>query len=202
MAQGLLIILSGPSGVGKGTVCRFLLSQKPKLTLSVSATTRPPRPGEIEGREYFFISEAHFQRLIAEDAFLEWAIVHDQYYGTLKEKVAEILFAGGDLILEIDIQGGEQVRRKRADVVSIFMAPPSMEALEQRIIGRGTEDAKKIEQRLITARREMEAYISYDYLVINDQVERTAAYLSSIIDAEKCRISRGIRPPGWGGELK
>lgn len=202
MAQGLLIILSGPSGVGKGTVCRFLLSQKPKLTLSVSATTRPPRPGEIEGREYFFISEAHFQRLIAEDAFLEWAIVHDQYYGTLKEKVAEILFAGGDLILEIDIQGGEQVRRKRADAVSIFMAPPSMEALEQRIIGRGTEDAKKIEQRLITARREMEAYISYDYLVINDQVERTAAYLSSIIDAEKCRISRGIRPPGWGGELK
>jgi guanylate kinase len=202
MAQGLLIILSGPSGVGKGTVCRFLLSQKPKLKLSVSATTRSPRPGEIDGREYFFISEAHFQRLMAEDAFLESAVVHGKQYGTLKEKVTDILIAGNDLILEIDIQGGEQVRRKWADAVSIFMAPPSMEALEQRIIGRGTEDAQKIEQRLITARREMEAYRMYDYLVINDRVERTAAYLSSIIDAEKCRISRDIRPPGWGGEPK
>ncbi len=202
MTQGLLIILSGPSGVGKGTVCRFLLSQKPKLKLSVSATTRPPRPGEIDGREYFFISVDHFQRLIAEDAFLEWAVVHGQYYGTLKGKVAEILTAGCDLLLEIDIQGGEQVRRKRADAVCIFMAPPSMESLEQRILGRGTEDAEKIEQRLITARREMESYRSYDYLVINDRVEETAACLSSILDAEKCRISRGVRPPGWGGEPK
>jgi guanylate kinase len=202
MEQGLLIILSGPSGVGKGTVCRFLLSQKPELKLSVSATTRPPRPGEIEGRDYFFITDFHFQRLMAENAFLEWAVVHGHYYGTLNDRVVETLSAGGDLLLEIDIQGAEQVRRKRADAVNIFMAPPSKEALEQRIIGRGTEDAKKIQQRLTTARREMDAYRNYDYLVVNEQVEMSAAYLSSIIDAEKCKISRGARPPGWGGETK
>lgn len=195
MKRGLLIILSGPSGVGKGTVCRSLQARMPGLRLSVSATTRPPRPGEIEGRDYYFISDAHFQRLLAEGAFLEWALVHGRHYGTLQDKVTEVLASGGDLLLEIDIQGAEQVRRHLPEAVTIFMAPPSMAALEQRIIGRGTEDAQKIRQRLETARREMKAYRNYEYLVVNDEVEATAALLASIIQSEKCRVSRGARPP-------
>ena len=195
MAKGLLIILSGPSGVGKGTVCRALLEKMPQLKLSVSATTRPPRPGEIEGRDYFFLTDAHFQRLAAENSFLEWAVVHGHRYGTLKEKVAEVISARGDLLLEIDIQGGEQIRRQRPEAVSIFMAPPSMEALFRRITDRGTEDTIRIRQRLETARREVEAYRTYDYLVVNDRVESTAELLASIIKAEKCRVSRGACPP-------
>ncbi|HOL16927.1 MAG TPA: guanylate kinase [Bacillota bacterium] len=195
MKKGLLIVLSGPSGVGKGTVCRSLQARMPGLCFSVSATTRPPRPGEIEGRDYYFLSDDHFQRLLAEGAFLEWALVHGRHYGTLKDKVSKVLASGNDLLLEIDIQGAEQVRRQMPEAVTIFMAPPSMAALEQRIIGRGTEDAVKIRQRLEAARREMEAYRNYEYLVVNDEVEATAALLASIIQSEKCRVSRGARPP-------
>lgn len=195
MKQGLLIILSGPSGVGKGTVCRALLPLMPRLRLSVSATTRPPRLGEIEGRDYFFLSDDHFKRLIADNAFLEWAVVHGRLYGTLKEKVAAALSGGWDLLLEIDTQGAEQVRRQRPEAVSIFMAPPSMEALAERIIGRATEDETRIRQRLETARREMEAFRRYDYLVVNNRVEPAASLIFSIIKAEKCKVSRGARPP-------
>ncbi len=200
MAEGILLILSGPSGVGKGTVCRYLLTIKEALKLSVSTTTRPPRTGEIEGKEYNFTTTSQFKDMIKQDSFLEWAIVHDYYYGTRREKVRELLLTGHDLILEIDVQGASQIKEKVSDAVYIFLAPPSREILEQRIIGRGTEDPERISQRLETARREMDAYYLYDYLVINDTVEDAAGLISSIIDAEKSKVSRGARPPGWGGE--
>jgi len=202
MTEGVLLIISGPSGVGKGTVCRHLIEQRNDLKLSVSTTTRPPRPGEEEGREYFFASEDSFKEMIREKAFLEWARVHGHYYGTPKEVARKVITSGNDLILEIDVQGAAQVRKNSPGAVLIFLAPPSFEALEDRIKGRGTEDAQRMRQRLITAREEMEAYSLYDYLVINDYVQKAADLISSIIDSEKCRVNRGVRPPGWGGEKR
>ncbi len=200
MVEGVLLIISGPSGVGKGTVCRHLLEIRQALKLSVSTTTRPPRPGEMEGEEYFFTTPSRFKEMIEQEAFLEWALVHEHYYGTRRDAVGEILASGQDLILEIDIQGAEQVRAKIPEAVSIFLAPPSRQALEERITGRATEDPDRIRQRLETARREMEAYPLYDYLVVNDKVEKAADLIDSIIDAEKCKVNRGARPPGLGGE--
>lgn len=200
MAAGLLFVLSGPSGVGKGTVCERLFLYRPSLQISTSLTTRPPRPGEVAGRDYDFTTPARFQELISEDAFLEWAVVHGHYYGTLKETVEENLARGTDLLLEIDVQGALQVRRRLAGAVLIFMAPPSMEALYMRIAGRATEDAAHMKRRLEAAQHELAAYCHYDYLVVNDRVEEAAASISAIMEAEKCRVSRGARPPGWGGE--
>jgi len=202
MAEGILLIISGPSGVGKGTVCRRLIEIRKALKLSVSTTTRPPRPGEEEGREYNFTTTSRFKEMIEAGSFLEWAVVHDHYYGTRREAVRDLLASGQDLILEIDIQGAEQVRNKTPEAVSVFLAPPSMEALEERIIGRGTEEPDRISRRLETARREMKAYCHYDYLVVNDTVEKAANLIDSIIDAEKCKVGRGARPPGAGGESK
>jgi len=200
MAEGILLIISGPSGVGKGTVCRFLLKIRDALKLSVSTTTRPPRPGEVDGKEYNFTTTSCFKEMINNGSFLEWAVVHEHYYGTRRDKVRELLDKGEDLILEIDVQGAEQIREKEPDAVSIFLAPPSMADLEKRITGRGTEEPDKIFARLETARREMAAYRFYDYLVVNDTVKNAALLIASIIDAEKSRVSRGARPPCWGGE--
>ena len=197
MVEGLLVVLSGPSGVGKGTVCRRLIELCPRLKLSVSVTTRLPRPGEVEGREYLFTSPADFQILLARGKFLEWARVHGHYYGTLRETVESSLAAGVDLLLEIDIQGARQVREKEPRAISIFLAPPNREALVERITGRGTESRPDIEQRLQIARREMEAYREYRYLVVNDRVDEAARQLAAIITAERRRVSRGARPALW-----
>ncbi len=202
MSEGILLIISGPSGVGKGTVCRHLLKIRDTVSLSVSTTTRPPRPTEREGVEYNFTSLSRFKSMIDEGAFLEWAVVHGHYYGTNLDPVQLALSRGEDLILEIDVQGAIQVMEKAPEAVSIFLAPPSLEALEERIKGRGTESSEKINSRLETARKEMKAYNLYDYIVVNDTVEHAAEQISSIIDAEKCKVSRGAKPPGWGGESK
>ena len=195
MAAGLLVVLSGPSGVGKGTVCRRLFQLRPSLQLSLSLTTRVPRPEEKGGRDYEFTTPSRFQKLISQDAFLEWAVVYGHYYGTLKERVENSLEEGADLLLEIDIQGALQVRRRLAEAVLIFLAPPSMEALHSRISGRGTEDAARLSRRLKAAQQELATYHLYDYLVVNNRVEDSAAALNAIIEAEKCKVSRGVRPP-------
>ncbi|MDY6825693.1 MAG: guanylate kinase [Bacillota bacterium] len=200
MAEGILLIISGPSGVGKGTVCRRLLEIRKELKVSVSYTTRPPRHGEIDGREYNFIDRESFEAMINKDAFLEWAVVHGYYYGTRRVAVEEALSHGEDLILEIDVQGATQVRVKMPESVSVFLAPPSMKVLEERIDGRGTEDEQRIKDRLATARREMKVYHRYDYVVVNETVEKAASLINSIIDVEKCRVSRGARPPDTGGD--
>lgn len=202
MAAGLLVVLSGPSGVGKGTVCRQLFQLRPSLRLSLSLTTRPPRPEEKDGRDYEFTTPSRFQKLISGDAFLEWAVVYGHYYGTLKETVEASLDRGIDLLLEIDVQGALQVRRRLEEAVLVFLAPPSMEALRSRIAGRGTEDAVHLNRRLKAARQELAAYHLYDYLVINDGVEDAAASISAIIEAEKCKVKRGARPPAPGGEKR
>lgn len=200
MAEGILLIISGPSGVGKGTVCRHLLTIRENLKLSVSTTTRLPRPGEVEGREYNFTTVPVFKEMIEASSFIEWAVVHGDYYGTRLATVRDTITGGQDLILEIDVQGALQVVEKTPEAVSIFLAPPSMQALEERITGRGTESAEKIRKRLETARKEIKAYHHYDYVVINDTVEHAAVLINSILDSEKCRVSRGARPPGQGGE--
>ena len=202
MNKGLLLIISGPSGVGKGTVLGRLLEIKTNFTLAVSTTTRAPRSGEKPGLAYNFVDHAVFEEMIKEDAFLEWARVHNHYYGTPLKAINEAIAKGADLVLEIDVQGAVQVREKMPEAVLIFLAPPSMSALEERLKGRGTEDDEKIKQRLVTAGKEMQAYHLYDYLVVNDQVEEAALSVSAIFEAEKCRISRGLKPPSLRSEAK
>ncbi len=200
MAAGQLFVLSGPSGVGKGVICERLLACRSSLQISVSLTTRRPRPAEKLGRDYDFTTQDRFQELISRDAFLEWAVVYGHYYGTLKQGVEENLAQGKDVLLEIDVQGALQVRRRMAGAVLIFMAPPSMKALYERIAGRATEDAAHMALRLEAAKQELAAYHHYDYLVVNDCMEETAVSICAIMKAEKCRVSRGAKPPGWGGE--
>ncbi|NLT94991.1 MAG: guanylate kinase [Clostridia bacterium] len=187
--EGILIVLSGPSGAGKGTICKSLLKEI-DIQYSISATTRKPRPGEVDGREYFFLTKEKFENMIEENGFLEWARVYDNYYGTPRKFVEETLSAGKDCILEIDPQGAQKVRENKPDGVLIFIAPPSMQELENRITNRGTEDISEIKKRLSCAREEMLSMYNYDYVVINDQVEKAVEKIKAIIIAEKCKIQR------------
>lgn len=187
--RGKLFVLSGPSAVGKGTVLDALLKEVDDLRYSVSATTRKPRPGERNGIDYFFLSEDEFQARLEAGEFLEWAIVHGNYYGTPKEYVFKTLEDGEDVILEIDIQGAEQVKKASTEGVFIFLAPPSWEDLKDRIYNRGTEEYEAIDLRLNNAREEFKKMRDYDYVVVNDQVPRAVQKVKSIIIAERCRVS-------------
>lgn len=169
--RGRLIVISGPSGSGKSTLWHRLV-QHPGMHFSVSATTRPPRPGEVDGRDYRFLSPAEFRRLLDEGAFLEHAEVHGHFYGTLRREVEEAMARGEDVLLEIDVQGAEQVRRSGLPVVSIFVLPPSLEELERRLRARGTEDEETLRRRLAIAAREMAEARHYDLQVVNDDLER------------------------------
>ena len=187
MRKGKTFIICGPSGVGKGTVVARLLASDPSLYFSVSATTRPPRPGEEDGVHYHFLSMEQFEQWIAEDQFLEHAQFVGNRYGTPRLYVDRAMAQGRDVLLDIEIQGAEQVKRKRPDVVRIYVAPPSWAELERRLIGRGTEDMEKVRSRLARGREEFSAAKDFDYLVINDTVDRAVEELRAIMTAEHCR---------------
>lgn len=177
-----LFVVSGPSGVGKGTLVAKVRGDRPSLGLTVSATTRPPRPGEADGVSYHFMDDAEFSRRVSRGEFLEWATVHGRRYGTLLSEVRRNLSEGRSLILEIDVQGGLSVRRIHPDAVLVFIEPPSMGELEHRLRGRATEDEASIECRLENARREMEMAASYDARIVNDDLDRAARELERTID--------------------
>lgn len=187
MRRGKTFIICGPSGVGKGTVVARLLAEDPSLYFSVSATTRSPRPGEEDGKHYHFLSREQFQQWIDEDAFLEHAEFVSNRYGTPKLYVDQAMEQGRDVILDIEIQGAEQVHTKRPEAVRIYIAPPSWEELERRLTGRGTEDADKVRSRLARGREEFAAARDFDYFVINDTVDQAVAEIRAILCAEHCR---------------
>ena len=189
--RGVLLVLSGPSGTGKGTVCKVVRdSMGERLAYSISATTRKPRVGEEHGREYFFFSKEEFEALRDQNGFLEWAQVYDNYYGTPRAFVEEVLASGRDCILEIDPQGALQVRKATDEAVLVFIAPPSLEELRARLTGRGTEAPEEVEKRLGCAEAELAYSNQYDYLIVNDEVEKAAEKMKAILMAERCRINR------------
>ncbi len=187
MRKGKTFILCGPSGVGKGTVVARLLAQDPTLYFSVSATTRPPRPGEVDGVHYHFLTREQFEEWIAADEFLEHAQFVGNCYGTPRKYVDDAMERGRDVLLDIEIQGAEQVHRKRPEAVRIYIAPPSWAELERRLVGRGTEDMEKVRSRLERGRQEFAAAKDFDYFVINDTVEHAVSELRAIMRAEHCR---------------
>ena len=190
-AKGVLIVLSGPSGVGKGTVCKALLARNPQVKLSVSATTRAPRPGEIEGVSYFFKTRDEFERMIAAGDFLEYMDVFGMnYYGTPRTYVEQQLAGGNDILLEIDVKGAMNVKRLCPDAVLVFVAPPSMDTLKKRLVGRGTETEEAVERRTREAFAEMKLLPEYDYAVVNDVFETAVNEVETIIKAERLRICR------------
>jgi guanylate kinase len=188
--RGTLFVVSSPSGGGKGTIIQRVLDVVPNLSYSVSFTTRAPRHQEMNGREYFFVSRQIFEEMVGRGEFLEWACVHGNFYGTAKRQVAEETTAGTDIVLEVDVQGAESVRELPLDSVSIFILPPSFEVLRERLIARGTDTPQELEIRLRNAPNELRQYSTFDYVIINDEVERAAAQLASIIHAERARCVR------------
>ena len=190
MGKGLLIVLSGPSGTGKGTVCKALLKKRKDISLSVSCTTRKPRPGETDGVSYFFKSREEFESLIKQNEFLEYADVFSNYYGTPKSFVDAEIEQGKDVLLEIDVQGALKVKAAYPQGVYIFLVPPSMEELENRIRSRGTETAEQIEVRLGKASAEMKLMRKYDYRIVNENVDDVVCWIEAIMTAEKLRVFR------------
>lgn len=188
--RGILLALSGPSGSGKGTIVKQLLEHNPHTVLSVSATTRAPRPGEIDGVHYHFLDRATFQRMIGEGAFLEYAEYNGNFYGTPRGPVEALLEEGKNVLLEIEVQGAEKVMDSGADLVSVFLTIPSMEELERRLRGRQTETEESILSRLAIARRELNRAFRYDYVVVNDEVDAAVHRIETILEAESMRYSR------------
>ncbi len=189
--RGLLIVLSSPSGAGKTTISRKLMEVDPSITMSVSATTRPMRPGEVDGRDYHFVSDAAFEKLVADDELAEWAYVFDHRYGSPKEPIKEALKDGRDILFDIDWQGTQQLEYAfRTDLVRIFILPPSMAELEQRLIDRGTDSREVIDFRMRRAALEIGHWAEYDYVLINDDVERCSNDVQAIVTAERLHRER------------
>ena len=189
-ARGMLVIVSSPSGGGKGTLIRRVLKTVPNLGYSVSFTTRPPREGETEGRDYFFVTEEKFREMVEAREFLEWARVHAHLYGTSRAQVERELKAGHDIILEIDVQGAQSVRHLAPGAVSTFILPPSFEILRARLQARGSETEDDLALRLRNAQSEVGRYSEFDYVIINDDADRAAGQLASIVYAERARRER------------
>ena len=188
--RGTLFVVSSPSGGGKGTLIRRVLECVENLSYSVSYTTRGPRSTELNGREYYFVDRATFDEMVAGGEFLEWACVHGNYYGTSRRQIAEKTAAGVDMILEVDVQGAASVRQLLMDSVSVFILPPSLEVLRQRLCARGTDTPEALELRMRNAPAELKQYSLFDYVIINDEIERAVAQLASIIYAERARCVR------------
>jgi len=185
--SGKLIVISGPSGVGKSTVMKRLMEENKNLQFSVSATTRPIRPGEIDGESYYFVTKEQFEQMIQEEALLEYATYVGNYYGTPEKQLNDALSAGKDILLDIEVQGAMNVRKRRKDAILIFLLAPSFEELTKRLQGRGDTPPDKIAARLEQARWEYSQAPNYDYFVVNDSVEKAVDELRAIITAEKCR---------------
>ncbi|CED94559.1 MULTISPECIES: guanylate kinase [Romboutsia] len=188
--KGLLLVVSGPSGAGKGTICKALLNKNDQIKLSVSATTRKPRNGEVHGVNYFFIEKEEFTKMIENGEFLEHAQIYDNFYGTPKAAIIECLEKGQDVILEIEMQGARQIKEVYPEGVFIFVLPPSLEELKSRIVGRGTETQEEIEKRFSCAFEEINQIVNYDYFIVNEDIEKSVNDVEAIISAEKNKVTR------------
>ncbi|MDE2247782.1 MAG: guanylate kinase [Pseudomonadota bacterium] len=185
--EGTLFVVAAPSGAGKSSLVNALLEREPAISLSISHTTRPPRPGELYGRHYYFVERGEFEREVAEGIFLEHAEVHGNLYGTSRTTVQGLLAQGRDVLLEIDWQGAEQIRRSKPDCVSVFILPPSRAELERRLRGRGSDSAEVIERRLRNSRGEIAHADQFDYILVNDVFEQALADLQAIVRAVRLR---------------
>lgn len=192
LRRGLLYILSSPSGAGKTTISRMLLDQDDGIGLSVSATTRPRRDGEVEGRDYYFVDDAEFDRRVATGEFLEWANVFGYRYGTLRSEVHRQIEGGRDVLLDIDWQGTQQLKQVDPDIVRVFILPPSMEELERRLRARGTDRDDVIAGRMARAATEISHWAEYDYVLINDDAEKCRSLVHNILKAERLKASRRV----------
>lgn len=189
--NGSLIVVSGPSGAGKDTICNKVVEEMDNIWISVSMTSRSPRNGEIEGKDYFFITKEEFEKRIEENTFLEFAVVHNNcYYGTPKDKIEEYINNGIDVILVIDIQGALKIKEIVPTALFIFIMPPDMKTLKKRLIGRKTENKEKILERFQTAYNEINNFKKYNYVVVNDEIDKAVDKVKSIIKSEKCRVER------------
>lgn len=188
--NGILFVVSSPSGGGKGTLIQRVLKRLPDLSYSVSYTTRKPRDGEVNGSQYFFVTREQFSQMIERNDFLEWANVHGHLYGTSRDQVSHDVSHGRDIVLEVDVQGAASIRKLVSDAVSVFILPPSLTVLRERLVARGTDSPAELEVRLRNAPQELKAYKTFDYVIINDDVDRAAEQLIAIIEGERTRLSR------------
>lgn len=195
--KGSLFVISAPSGAGKTTVCHRVLESIPDLAYSISHTTRPPRYGEKDGVDYFFVSEDEFLCMRESGDFLEWALVHNNYYGTAKRQISDCLGSGKDILLDIDVQGARQVRDQLSEAILIFILPPSWEVLEERLRKRQSDDEEALKLRMSNARSEVRAVREYDYVIINDDLDEAVRNFKAIVQAERCRRSRVIPSLNW-----
>lgn len=186
--QGVLVVFSGPSGVGKGTLLGRVLERCPQTVCSVSSTTRKPRPGEVDGVNYHFISKEEFEQLITEGGMLEYAIYNENYYGTPRKFVEENIRMGNNVILEIEVQGAKKVKEVWPESVSVFIMPPSYQSLNERLLGRGTETQDAVNSRLLAAKEELKSAAEYEYIIVNDDLEVASEQLEAVFKAVKCSV--------------